>query len=202
MRKNEPKNQELSDSIIWMRNLYAMRSHYFDYIDFNDDRLLYTPLIDKKLDHFFNRVVPENSDSINYYMDKVLTLAFLQKKYNANSDYEYWPVYVHLIKENKDSFSPKEYREAESYEKLIPGKIFPDIQIVNKNDNQILLSDIDAEYLIVYFFEPDCHYCAEATHMLTLITGNHSKKIKVLALYTGLSAAAFKTYATMADNPV
>ena len=59
---------------------YYFKSHYWDYTDFNDDRLLFTPIFEKKFKYFFNELVIKNTDTIKKEIDYVIS-----KIKNSNS---------------------------------------------------------------------------------------------------------------------
>ena len=46
--------------------------HYWDGFDFNDDRLIHTPILKSKLDQYFNKIVLQNPDAIEQEVDMIL----------------------------------------------------------------------------------------------------------------------------------
>jgi peroxiredoxin len=51
---------------------FYYRNHYFDGIDFKDDRFLYTPFFADKIKKYFEQLVPQHPDSIIKELDKIL----------------------------------------------------------------------------------------------------------------------------------
>src|SRR5664279_4742760 len=60
------------DSVRWIRSYLYTKNHYFDNIDFNDERLLRTPILYARLDAFFTNVLIQAPDSINKEIDKLV----------------------------------------------------------------------------------------------------------------------------------
>ena len=60
---------------------YYFKNHYWDYTDFNDDRLLYTPIFENKFKYYFESLVIKHPDTLKKEVDYVLG-----KISNNNSD--------------------------------------------------------------------------------------------------------------------
>ena len=52
-----PENIANKDSVIQIKKYQYYKKHYFDNVDFNDERLLRTPVFTNKLERYFNKVV-------------------------------------------------------------------------------------------------------------------------------------------------
>ena len=59
------------DSVRWIRNYNYNKDHFFDNVDFTDERLLRTPILYARLNAFFTNVVIQSPDSVNKEIDKI-----------------------------------------------------------------------------------------------------------------------------------
>ncbi|MGD0343314.1 MAG: DUF4369 domain-containing protein, partial [Bacteroidales bacterium] len=59
-----PEGTHNADSIKWVMSYNFNKDHYFDNIDFTDERLLRTPILQARLDEFFTNVLIQSADSI------------------------------------------------------------------------------------------------------------------------------------------
>ena len=57
-----------------LKAFYWMRDHWFDNIDLKDPRMLRTPFLFQKIDHFVNKMTVQHPDSINIAIDKLLEM--------------------------------------------------------------------------------------------------------------------------------
>lgn len=51
---------------------YYYRNHYFDGVNFKDDKILYTPFFADRLKRYFEQVIPQHPDTIIKELDRVL----------------------------------------------------------------------------------------------------------------------------------
>ncbi|HKK59954.1 MAG TPA: hypothetical protein VJ937_10780, partial [Salinivirga sp.] len=99
------ENGQPKDSL-FQYNYY--KNHFFDYIDFSDNQLLYSPVYHRKLKYYFDRVVIRRPDSAIAAADRLLkklenkpeyfqyTLAFVFNKYAQTKYMGFDQVMVHL----------------------------------------------------------------------------------------------------------
>lgn len=52
---------------------YYFKNHYWDYTDFNDDRLLYTPIFENKFKYYFDKLVIKHPDTLKKEVDYILS---------------------------------------------------------------------------------------------------------------------------------
>jgi len=74
-----PRNEkgEITDSLF---KYTYMKKHYFDRVDFSDERLLRTPVYEMKIDQFFDRELIQIPDSIIPEVDKLMTRIIVDEK--------------------------------------------------------------------------------------------------------------------------
>jgi hypothetical protein len=65
-----PEPTDKNDSLF---KFYYYKNHYFDYVDFNDDRLLFTPVFIDKFKYYFDKIIIKHTDTIKNEIDFVLS---------------------------------------------------------------------------------------------------------------------------------
>ncbi|MDX1652929.1 MAG: thioredoxin-like domain-containing protein [Brumimicrobium sp.] len=181
-----------------------LRDHYFENIDFSDDRLVNTPVLQKKLEYYYSdrmllqhpdtlikyltRVVdsiPEGSMMYRFFvtnltshfekskimgMDKVMNV-FVDRYYCAR-DKEGNPKGYWMDSEKLDDLC----KDTKTRLRLVQGVIPPNI-ILPDSTNIVWhsLYDIDKEYIILYFWDPNCGHCKKETPKLQTL---YDKKLR------------------------
>jgi thiol-disulfide isomerase/thioredoxin len=175
------------DSVKWIKNYMYNKDHFFDNIDLTDERLLRTPILYARLEAFFTNVVIQSSDSINKEIDKII------KKCQSNHNvFQYISVYLFnhfresqvmgqdavLVKladdiylSGKADWVSKEFKAdlRKQVDLLRPNLIGKKAQNVIMDSYKgifVSLYDVEKEFTILYFWEPDCGHCKEATPKL------------------------------------
>jgi len=158
------------------------KSHYWDGINFYDERLIRTPIFEGKLDKYFEQVVYPNPDSVNKEIDWMLGYAsinednqrfLLMKFVNRYLNMKYmWEdaVFVHLYERY---FSQKTYPwltekgvktiqdRAYSLMSNILGNPAADIELPDTSGKNITLYGLNSPYTIVVIWDPTCGHCKE-----------------------------------------
>jgi len=204
------------DSMKWILNYYYNKNHYFDNIDLTDERLIRTPILYGKLNAFFSTVVIQAPDSINKEIERIM------KKCSGNPKvYQFVAVYLFnhfreseimghdavvvkladdIYLSGKATWVSKEFKD--DLRKQID-RIRPNL-IGKKAQNMIMdsykgifvsLYDIDKEFIILYFWEPDCGHCKEATPKLkAYYDQSKNDNIEVFAVCTTSDKAKWTKY--------
>ncbi len=177
------------------------KKHFFDYIDLNDERFIRTPFLQKKIDKYFEDLVVQESDSVSKDADRLL--AGIKNEamrkyvvYKIASTYENHNVvgtdaaFVHLaekyyIGEPKlwDTTTVRKMKDRIKVIKpLLIGKRIPDMFLTDPSGQLLTLSSIQANYTIVFIYDPDCSHCKEETpKLLKMDSFFKSKNIVVYA---------------------
>jgi len=158
------------------------KSHYWDGINFYDDRLVRTPVFENKLDKYFDQVVYPHPDSVNKEIDWMLGYAsinednerfLLMKFVNRYLNMKYmWEdaVFVHLYEKY---FSQKTYPwltdkgvktiqdRAYSLMSNILGNPAADIDLPDTSGKHITLYGLRSPYTVVVIWDPTCGHCKE-----------------------------------------
>ena len=177
---NLPENTPKRDSLIRLYQYVYHKDHYWDNVDFSDDRLLRTPFIHQKLQDFYKNVVLMNPDSLTKEAIKVIELTRKNKYF-----FQYVVVFSVNYFETSQimgmdrifvNLAERYYLKGECWwadstlinkigdrvKKLKPnliGEIAPDLKMEDINGMWHQLKYIKADYIILAFFEPSCGHC-------------------------------------------
>ncbi len=193
----------ITDSLFQYR---YYKEHFFDNIDFSDDRLLRTPIFENKIKQFFTKTVMKVPDSIIVEADRII------EKSKANKDvFRYVVVYLLNYYETTKimgmdkvfvSIAEKYYLTGEAYwadstmlakfeervRKLKPtliGEIAHDIKMQTNTGEYVTLHQVNAKYTILVFWEPDCGHCKKVVPKIYKISEKFKDKgVKAFAVYT------------------
>ncbi|HFA49090.1 MAG TPA: redoxin domain-containing protein [Bacteroidetes bacterium] len=166
-----------------MMAFYWMRKHWFDNIDLGDDRMVRTPFLFKKVQHYIEKMTVQHPDSISVAIDKVLEkakpaentfkfyLIHFLNKYAKSKIVGMDAVYVHIVdKYYKTGQAPwteeeqlkKIIENADKLEPLLIGKIAPNIQMQYQDGSPVQLHDFKSPITVLFFWDPDCGHCKKS----------------------------------------
>ena len=184
---NVPAGTHNPDSVKWIRKYNYNKDHFFDNIDLTDERILRTPILQARLDAFFKNVVIQSPDSINKEIDKLI------KRCEANPKiFQFISVYLFnhfreseimghdavLVKladdiylSGKADWVTQEFRDdlrkqVELLRHNLIGMKAQNLVMDSYKGIFVALYDIEKEFTIIYFWEPNCGHCKEATPKL------------------------------------
>ena len=184
---NIPQGTKNPDSLRWVLNYEYNKDHFFDNIDINDERLLRTPLFQARLNVFFTNVVLQAPDSINKEIDRMLNKVkdnykvfqfisvYLFNHFRESEIMGHDAVVVKLADDiylsGKADWVTQEFKDdlRKQVERMRPNLIGMKAQNLVMDSyfgRYVALYDIEKEFTILYFWEPDCGHCAEATPKL------------------------------------
>ncbi|MBQ7710792.1 MAG: DUF5106 domain-containing protein [Bacteroidales bacterium] len=196
------------------------RSHYWDNVNLKDHSLVYTPEFFNKMNYyFFGILYHADADTICHYADLVLHrieddtlmmryfMDFIMPRYYRSTKNIGWDqVWCYLVRQyyltGKCGFATageisNKKQTCEFLEKSLIGAwgielFMADTNQSNNSEDWISSHRFPEKYVILWFWDPDCHHCQEQT--ATLIT-----------LYDSLSAAGnrpFEVYAVGYESDV
>lgn len=179
-----PEFRKPNGDLDTLRNLAYYREHFWDGVDFTDNRLLSTPVIFNKLRRYITELTPQHPDSIIAVADPLVARMLPYKEYFQffvnwiGLNYENGKtkvmdgeaVYVYLI----DKYITPElaYWDApENIEKLrkkvgemkasLLGRKGPDVRAQDINGQFKSIYEMTAPIIVVFMFSPDCEHCQE-----------------------------------------
>jgi thiol-disulfide isomerase/thioredoxin len=204
-----------ADRDVQLQRYYWYKQHYFDNIDITDGCLLRSPVLFPKMEFYVNKLTPQHPDSINRSLD------FLLKKMPVTSDnFKFFLIhflnnyaksnfvgqdacYVHLAQEyyckGAATWAKKEDLEkicdnARRLEPILIGKVGPNITVKTQQNEPKALYDVDADYTVLFFWDPECSHCKKAAPSMVEFakkyvgTGNYS--IKIFSVCTAVTDKA------------
>ncbi|MEM6343775.1 MAG: thioredoxin-like domain-containing protein [Bacteroidota bacterium] len=163
------------------------RSHYFDYIDMSDDRLLRTPIMYNKVNSYMERLTYRHPDSINKSIDIIIEqtrgndevfqfwVVHFLNKYANSKQMGMDAVYVHMVEQyymKGDCFWADEETVGKMTERALAisptlvGRIAPNFSVQDANGKFVSLHDVEADYTLLYFWDYDCGHCKKITPAL------------------------------------
>lgn len=181
------------------------KAHYWDGFDLGDDRLIYTPLYDTRLEEYFNKLVLPFPDSLKHEADMLLartkgtkdmfhyTLWWLTRYAENSKVMGLDEVFVHLVENyymKGDAFwlKPDELKKytdrARQIAPNVLGNLAPPISLPDtRTGKKQTLYDIKGKYTMVVFYSPTCGHCR---HELPLLDSVYEAvlKTKGVQVYT------------------
>lgn len=209
-------NATKEDSIQAFRNY---KKHYWDYINFDDDRLIRTPVFHNKLDYYFKAVAHPAPDSLINEIDDFLnrldekselyehSLWYLTLKFDQTNRMGYDAILVHFA-ENYYAKGKAPWLnvgvlknildEAKKRSNSLIGKQGPNLVMQDLNLKPISMYSIEKNYTILYFWDPKCGHCKEETPKLLEFYKQNTKKLdlEVYAICADTNMQAMRTYIT------
>ncbi len=167
------------------------RAHYFDKVDFSEEGLVRTPLLENKIINYLDKMVPQHHDSIIVACDLIIKKAkaspeifkyivsTLTTKYERSNIMCFDAIFVHLVNEyykTKQAFWVSETNlskiitRAKSLEYIGCGSTATDMMMEGLNGNWYKLSKIKSPYTVVWFWDSDCGHCKAQTPKLKMLT--------------------------------
>jgi thiol-disulfide isomerase/thioredoxin len=194
------------DSLRWIMNYNYNKDHYFDNIDLTDERLLRTPILYARLNTFFTNVIIQAPDSINKEIDKIMrkcegnykvyqfVAVYLFNHFRESEIMGHDAVMVKLADDiylsGKADWVSKEFKDdlRKQIELIRPnliGKKAQNLVMDSYSGIFVSLYDIQKDFTILYFWEPNCGHCKESTPKLKAYYETaKSKGIEVFAICT------------------
>ena len=184
------------------------KAHFFDNINFNDGRLVRSPVLYPRIKKYLTRLTPQVPDSIivaaDYLVSKAkankemfkFVVAYITSKYEASDIMGMDAVFVHMA----DKYYTPELaywvsasqleRIKEKAAQLTPilvGKTCPEIVLPDTSNVMQALDSVRAPYTILYFWEYSCGYCQKETP-------------KLIKMYDTIKNQGVQVYAVQLDE--
>lgn len=179
------------------------KAHYFDNVDFADDRLLRTVALDQKASNYLENLTFKDPDSINSSLDEIIGrteendevfqyfVPTMLNKYIEEKMMGYDGIYVHMVETyylsgkawwaDSASLAKMEERAVALSPNLI-GRLAPDFAAPDLNGQTRSLHGTKGKMTILYFWDYDCSHCKKVTPELARVYDKF--KDKDIALFT------------------
>jgi len=210
-----PKNPDGSVDSMFSYRYY--KQHYWDNIDFTDDRLLRTPVFHNKLEYYFKNVVFQMNDSLKVECDRVLgltkgnkelfkyTLWYLTNRYEKSSIMGQDELFVYLVENyymTNQAFwvTPTVLesisKRAMQLKPILIGKVAPELIMPDTNERFVSLYSSKGNYTFLLFWDTDCGHCkVEVPKIKKFVDENKAKYgIQVYSIDTDADLNRWKSY--------
>lgn len=205
-------NGKLLDSLFAFK---YYRAHYFDKVDLADPRLLRTPVMYNKVNTYMERLTYRQPDSINKSIDYIIDQT------RSNPDvFQYWvvhfvnkyaqskqmgmdAVYVHMVEQYYmkgdcwwvDSATVVKMTErALAISPTLVGRTSPNFSARDTQGRLTSLHDVDADYVLLYFWDYNCGHCKKVTPKLTAAFDRYKDyNVKIFAVSINGDVAEWKS---------
>lgn len=173
--------EEKNDSIRKYKRYYYTKQHYFDDVNFKDDRLIRTPVYHNKIDKFFSSYVVQHPDSIIKEADKLIgkltpntelykyTIHYITNTYEKSKIMGMDAVFVHMALKyyNRelafwlDDKQIKKIRDrANTLKPLLIGEKAINISLLDTaKKNWRNFYSLNKDFTILLFWDPECGHC-------------------------------------------
>ncbi len=198
--------------------------HYFDNLNFKDDRLIYTPGFIKKVDAYLDDYIVQDPDTLIVAIDNLLEktgyhnenfkylLIDVLNKYAVSKIIGMDEIYVHLVnKYYSQGYAPwvsnkqiaKMVRDASQVENILIGKQAPPLRMNNQAGEQKALYEIPSKFTVLVFWTPECGHCREAIPELAQKYKQYKKKgVKIYAVCTEVGEEADTCWSFINEHPL
>jgi hypothetical protein len=181
-----------------MFNYRYFKVHYWDGVQFWDDRIVRTPFFESRLDRYFDQLVYPAADSVireidwmmgyasaSEDMQRFLLLKFVNRYLNQKYMWED-KVFVHLFEKY---FSQKTYPwMAEKGQKIIQDRAYSlmanlfgtpasDVALPDAAGKITKLYDVKAPYTLLVIWDPTCSHCKEVLPRLDTLYNTKWKSL-------------------------
>lgn len=195
----------------------AFKDHYWDNIDFSDERIIRTPVFYNRLNNFFTNVVIQHPDSICKEADKLIEKARANKEmfkyviwwitytYETSKIIGFDAIFVHMVETYymtnqcywmSPTLLENITKRAMKLKPILLGKVAPHMVMQDTNLQLQSLDAVVAKYTLIAFWDYNCGHCK--TEIPKLVEFYNKKKeelgLKVFAVCTDTSMAEMKKF--------
>jgi peroxiredoxin len=156
------------------------KQHYFDDLDFTDDRLLRTPVFYNRLKNYLENVVAQTPDSLikeaDYLAEKArpnkemfkFVVWYMTYTYETSNVMGFDAIFVHMVRTyyqtNQCYWVSQKIldnltKRADKIEPILLGKVAPNLIMQDTSLQLQSLHAIKSEYTVLLFWDPECGHC-------------------------------------------
>lgn len=192
------------------------KEHYFDNLNLSDERLLRSPIYHSKVSNYMKNLVLQMPDSIIKEADSIIAKAshnketfkymiwYMTNTYETSNIMGMDQVFVHLVKHYYTKEIAYWVDEATLYKIQDRANILEPILLGKKVKNLVLedtsgvfrsLYDVNKDFTILFFWDPDCGHCKKAVPVLkTIYDKVRSKGVEVYAVCTEVEMDKWRAF--------
>ncbi|MBI3509738.1 MAG: DUF5106 domain-containing protein [Bacteroidetes bacterium] len=208
------ENGDIDSSYVY----WNFRNHYWDGMNFNDDRLIRTPVYANKLKFYLDKIIPQHPDSIAAACDFLIekarpskelfkyTVYYTTYTYETDKRMGFDAVFVHIVERYyrtnqvwwvSDEQMKKILNRSTQLGYTLIGK--PAVNLLLHDSNNVVkpLQAVEAKYTVVIFWDPTCSHCKKEVPLLQAYYDSLKKagvSIEVYAVYSELDYKTWKQY--------
>ena len=192
------------------------KDHYFDHVDLGDPRALRSTYLDQRVSYYLDKLVVPSPDSISKEIDYILEKmapapetfrAYVSKflnEYATSKVVGQDAIYAHLAEKYYMSGrtpwvdSTTLTKIADNVLRLKPlliGQPAPPLTTTAASGTPVNLYDIDADYTVLFFYDPECGVCKKQTPELIKFAKDFADRgVKVMTVCTVLGMDGAKCF--------
>jgi thiol-disulfide isomerase/thioredoxin len=211
-----PKAANGRPDSVWVFNYF--KKHFWDDFDFSDERFIRSPVLQRKLERYVKELTVQQPDSLIKEADFLVSQAKAGKNkeiksyiiWYLTSQYERPTVmgtdglYVHMFEkyyatgemEISDPSVLKQIGErVATLKPTLVGKTMVPPTVSDTLGRPISLTNLKADYTVVYFFDPHCGHCRESAPKLKKFVDDYKGKgVEVVAVATAQTPEEWKKF--------
>lgn len=193
------------------------KTHYWDNIDLNDDRILRSPVFTEKLSTYFTGVLIQNNDSLINEIDLLINrvknnqemykyiIWWVTNHYETSKIMGHDEIFVHMAEKyyagNLCSWVAQTTvdnmaKRANQLKAILIGAKAP--ELIMPDTNNVFISNYSSrtKYTIMWYWDPDCGHCKIETPKLRDFynTQKDSLSLEVYAISTDQDLVRWKRY--------
>lgn len=192
------------------------QQHYFDEVDFQDARMLYTPILQQKVNFYIDKLTYQEPDSliksVKYIMDKVegneemfkYWVIYFTNKYAKDKRMCFEKVYVYMGEQyyltNRATWVDST-QLAKITDRILKmkynqcGMKAANLRLMDHSGRQMQLYEVQAPYTVLYFWDYDCGHCKKTTPVLKEFYEKYKANgVEVLGICTREDTAKWNDY--------
>lgn len=191
------------------------RNHYWDGIDFSDDRILRTPVFSRKLETYMEQVIPKHPDSVITEIDRMIAatnentdmkeylLWHFTNTYETSKVMGYDRIFVHMVDKyftdvTYEWLHPEVQKNminrVNTLRNVLIDTYAPPLIMADTAGHFIAMRQISADYLIIFFWTTTCGECKREVDALKAFHNESPLDIKIFAVNTDTSMTEWKQY--------
>jgi thiol-disulfide isomerase/thioredoxin len=199
-------------------NYWNFKNHYWDGMDFTDDRLMRTPVYANKMKFYMEKLTAPHPDSIMKSADWLIektrpskelfkyTLSSLTVQYETSKVMGYDAIFVHIVdkyyKTNQATWVSEEQttkiiNRSNQIAYTLLGKTAVNLMMKDTAGRMQMLQAVQAKYTIVIFWEPTCSHCKKELPLLKTYYDSlraAGVSIEVYAIRSDMDSVNWKAY--------